>query len=81
MSAAEDSRLDSAVVAALYLDHGEELKRFLLGLLNDSQLAHDVLQATFTKMIERGHQTKQESRMAWLFRVAYHEAMAVRRRQ
>ena len=81
MAAAEDNRLDSAVVAALYLDHGEELKRFLLGLLNDSQLAHDVLQATFTKMIERGHQTKEESRKAWLFRVAYHEAMAVRRRQ
>lgn len=81
MAAAEDNRLDSAVVAALYLDHGEELKRFLLGLLNDTQLAHDVLQATFTKMVEHGHLTKEESRKAWLFRVAYHEAMAVRRRQ
>ena len=69
------------MVAGIYAEHSEDLKRFLLGLLRDSQLASDVLQATFVKMLERGHETKEESRRAWLFRVAYNEAMLFRRRQ
>lgn len=81
MAAADEGKIDPAVVAALYVEHAEPLRRFLLGLLGDSQLAGDVLQAAFTKMVERGHETRAESRKSWLFRVAYHEAMAVRRRQ
>jgi RNA polymerase sigma factor (sigma-70 family) len=77
----EDGQLDPSVVAALYVEHGEELRRFLLGLLRDAQLASDVLQATFVKLVQRGHETRAESRKAWLFRVAYHEAMAYRRRE
>ena len=73
--------LDPTIVAALYVEHCEELRRFLLGLLRDPQLTADVLQSTFVKMAQRGHQSKEESRKAWLFRVAYHEAMAVRRRE
>jgi RNA polymerase sigma factor (sigma-70 family) len=73
--------LDTAVVAALYVQHGEELRRFLLGILRDAQLTADVLQATFAKMVERGHETQEATRKAWLFRVAYHEAMAYRRRE
>ena len=69
--------LDPSVVAALYVEHGEELRRFLLGILRDAQLTSDVLQATFVKMVQRGHETQEESRKAWLFRVAYHEAMAI----
>jgi RNA polymerase sigma-70 factor (ECF subfamily) len=81
LSLPENGKLNPATVAALYLEHGEELRRFLLGLLRDAQLAADVLQATFAKAIERGHETREETRKAWLFRVAYHEAMAVRRRE
>jgi len=78
---AEPGQLDPSVVAALYVEHGEELRRFLLGILRDAQLTSDVLQATFVKMVQRGHETQEESRKAWLFRVAYHEAMAYRRRE
>lgn len=81
MSLPENGKLNPATIAALYLEHGEELRRFLLGLLRDAQLASDVVQATFAKAIERGHETREETRKAWLFRVAYHEAMAVRRRE
>src|SRR5438552_16880369 len=77
----ETGHLDPSIVAALYVDHGEELRRFLLGILMDAQLTSDVLQATFVKMVERGHEIKEASRKAWLFRVAYHEAMAYRRRE
>jgi len=78
---ADAVKLDPSIVAALYMEHGEELRRFLLGILRDAQLTSDVLQATFVKMSQRGHETRQESRKAWLFRVAYHEAMAYRRRE
>ena len=39
----EQSQLDPSVVAALYVEHGEELRRFLLGILRDAQLTADVL--------------------------------------
>ncbi len=52
-----------------------------MGLLRDHQLAADVLQTTFVKLAERGHTSQEESRKGWLFRVAYNEAMLVRRRQ
>jgi RNA polymerase sigma-70 factor (ECF subfamily) len=73
--------LDAAVVAALYVEHAEELRRFLQGLLRDAQLANDCLQATFVKLVEHGSKTREETRKAWLFRVAFHEAMAYRRRE
>jgi RNA polymerase sigma-70 factor (ECF subfamily) len=81
VASAETGPLDPSIVAALYVEYGDELRRFLLGILRDAQLTADVLQATFVKMAQRGHETKEESRKAWLFRVAYHEAMAVRRRE
>jgi RNA polymerase sigma-70 factor (ECF subfamily) len=77
----DNSRLAAEVVAALYLEHAEELRRFLVGMLRDVQLANDVLQTTFAKLVEVGHTSREETRKAWLFRVAYHEAMAIRRRQ
>ena len=54
---------------------------FCSASLRDAQLTSDVLQATFVKMVQRGHETQEASRKAWLFRVAYHEAMAYRRRE
>ncbi|MBP85220.1 MAG: hypothetical protein CMJ64_00645 [Planctomycetaceae bacterium] len=81
LSAADDGKIDPAIVADLFEKHAEELRRFLIGVLRDGQLANDVVQAAFTKMVERGHETKEETRKAWLFRVAYNEALVVRRRQ
>lgn len=80
MSAGEPSRIDPTVVAALFEEHSGELRRFLAGVLRDSQLAEDAAQSAFTKMVERGHEAREESRKAWLFRVAYHEALVLRRR-
>jgi RNA polymerase sigma-70 factor, ECF subfamily len=74
-------QLNAEVVAALYVEHAEELRRFLQALLRDAQLAADCLQTTFARLVERGHETREETRKAWLFRVAYHEAMLFRRRQ
>lgn len=81
LTAAPEEKLDSAVVAGLYDEFGDELHRFLVGVLRDSQLASDAVQQAFVQMVEKGHATRAESRKAWLFRVAYNEAMALLRRQ
>jgi RNA polymerase sigma-70 factor (ECF subfamily) len=52
----------------------------LIGILRDPQQAADALQSTLVKAIEQGQTSAEETRRAWLFRVAYHEALATRRR-
>lgn len=80
MTAADHGPLDQAIVAALFAEHADELQRFVLGVVRDAALAQDVLQTTFTKLIEQGSGTRSESRKAWLFRVAFHEALDAKRR-
>ena len=81
MPAADYGKIDPATVADLYARYGAELLRFLVGLLRDSHLAADVVQTTFVKLAEHGQQSREDSRKGWLFRVAYNEAMLLRRRQ
>ncbi|MHC5537168.1 RNA polymerase sigma factor [Singulisphaera rosea] len=73
--------VDTARVAGLYESHGEELRRFILGVTRDVDTTNDVLQATFVKAVESGNTARVESFKGWLFRVAFHEALAARRRQ
>ncbi len=77
---ADDLKLDPAVIAALHQEYAEELRYFLTGVLHDGELAADVLQNTFSKAMEHGHAVQQPSLKSWLFRVAYNEAMLIRRR-
>jgi len=81
LTAAEHGKIEPAAVAELYAHYGPELRRFLVGLLRDSHLAADALQATFVKLAEHGHKAREPTLKSWLFRVAYHEAMWLRRRQ
>jgi len=70
-----------ARVAALYEAHAAELKRFVLGVVRDPETAGDVLQSTFSKALEAGHAARPETIKGWLFRVAYHEALVLKRRE
>jgi RNA polymerase sigma-70 factor (ECF subfamily) len=76
----EPQTLSPEYVAAMVAAHGQELERFLLGVLRDSATAADCLQATFTKLLERGHESRPETRRAWLFKVAFQEAMLAKRK-
>ena len=68
------------LVARLYIQHAEELRHFLLGVQRDADLTSEVLQATFVKALETVHTSQEETRKAWLFRVAYNQALENRRR-
>ncbi len=81
MNEPDEKKMDPGVIAALFVEHAEELRRFLIGILRDHNTAADVLQITFTKAIERGHTAREETLKGWLFRVAYNEAIVVKRRQ
>jgi RNA polymerase sigma-70 factor (ECF subfamily) len=74
-------RIDPAVVAALHAAHATELRAFLWGVLKDNELAEETVQVTFGKLIEAGPAGPGESLKGWLFRVAYREALMLRRRQ
>lgn len=64
-----------------YAEHFSALRRFLLGMLKDEATANDALQTTFIRLLEKGHMVQEVSSLkAWLFRVAYNEAMLVKRR-
>lgn len=73
--------LARAAAEKLFVEHEAELRRFLAGVLKDDALAGDVLQAAFVKLLDRGGEVQEGARKAWLFQVAFREAMAVRRRQ
>ncbi len=60
--------------------YAEELRRFLWGVVGEASLVQDIVQIAFGKLVEVGHETHAESRKAWLFQVAYREALAQRRR-
>jgi RNA polymerase sigma-70 factor (ECF subfamily) len=68
-------------VASVYAGIADELRRFVLGVVRDPEVADDVMQATFVKAVEHGHEARVETSRGWLFRVAFHEALASRRRQ
>ncbi len=74
-------QLDPADVAELYAQHAAELSAFLTGVLRNADWASEALQSTFVKAAEVGHTAQRETIKGWLFRVAYNEAMLLRRRQ
>jgi RNA polymerase sigma factor (sigma-70 family) len=78
---ADIGRIDAGRVAALYQEHGAELRRFVLGVTRDPDLTGDVIQMTFAKAVEQGHTARDETLKGWLFRVAFHEALTARRRR
>lgn len=67
-------------IAPLFAEISAELRRFVLGVTRDPDLVDDVMQATFLKALQRGHEARAETARGWLFRVAFHEALAQRRR-
>ena len=74
-------QLDPADVAELYAEHAAELRAFLTGVLRNADWAAEALQSTFVKAAEAGHTAQRATIKGWLFRVAYNEAMLLRRRQ
>lgn len=72
---------DQAALNALFDRHETPLYCFLLGVLRDSHQAEEALQETFVRALERLDGVDPEHLRGWLFTVAYHQAMLLRRRE
>jgi len=68
-------------LAELYREHQSGLRLFLLGLVRDAAEADEVLQQAFLKLLESWHMVEPQTAKGWLYTVAYHEALARRRRR
>jgi RNA polymerase sigma-70 factor, ECF subfamily len=73
-------RLTTGAVAALFAEHGADLLAYLTGVLRNHDLAAEALQNTFRRVLEVGHTARPESIRGWLFRVGFHEGLAMKRR-
>jgi RNA polymerase sigma-70 factor (ECF subfamily) len=80
LTTADHGQIDPATVTALYERYADELRLFLTGVLRNADLAAEALQNTFAKTVESGHTAHEESFKGWLFQVAFHEALLLRRR-
>jgi RNA polymerase sigma-70 factor (ECF subfamily) len=57
------------------------LFQFLVGILRDHHQAEDALQETFVRALKRLDGVAPDHLRGWLFTVAYHQALLMRRRQ
>src|SRR5207253_10240597 len=72
---------DAAALDLLFERYETPLYCFLLGVLRDPHRAEDALQETFIRALERLDGVDPEHLRGWLFTVAYHQAMLIRRRR
>ncbi len=77
----DETPLEPQMIAGLYVQHADALRAFLWGVLRDTQLVQDALQAAFAKLLEHGGGVAPAARKAWLYKVAYNEAPVLRRKQ
>jgi RNA polymerase sigma-70 factor (ECF subfamily) len=78
MDATEPNRID---IEAAWHQHSDSLHWFLMGVLKNEAQVADARQATFLKLMEqKGGLRKAASVKAWLFQVAFNEAMLVKRK-
>jgi RNA polymerase sigma factor (sigma-70 family) len=73
-------RLDAAEIHAIYERWHTDVRRFLMATTGDAELAAELLQATFSRLVEAGHAARPESMRGWLFKVAHNEFRLSRRR-
>jgi RNA polymerase sigma-70 factor (ECF subfamily) len=71
---------DEQALDALFARHEAPLFQFLVGMLRDHHQAEDALQETFVRALERLDGVDPGHLRGWLFTVAYHQALLLRRR-
>ncbi len=74
------SKLDRAEVEALWDQHASGVRHFVLGVLRDADQADEALQQTFVTVLEQGHAAAEDTQKGWIFKVAFHHAMQLKRR-
>ncbi|MEQ8790757.1 MAG: RNA polymerase sigma factor [Pirellulaceae bacterium] len=71
---------DPLWLAELFTNHQPGLRRFIVGVVRDRSVAEEIVQSTFAKAAESAAELEPRSVKAWLYRVAFHEAISFKRR-
>ena len=79
--ASRDASEPNAGLANVFREQRLPIQQFLLGMLRNRADADDALQQVFLKLVENWSTMRLETAKSWLFTVAYHEALTVRRRR
>jgi RNA polymerase sigma-70 factor (ECF subfamily) len=72
---------DEHALEVIFARYEDPLFHFLTGILRDHHQAEDALQETFVRALERLDGVDGDHLRGWLFTVAYHQAMLLKRRQ
>lgn len=72
---------DDSALTAIFARYEVPLFQFLLGILRHHDQAEDALQETLVRALERLDGVDDNHLRGWLFTVAYHQAMLIKRRQ
>src|SRR5260370_41218269 len=72
---------DSDALELLFARYEAVLFQFLVGMPKDHHRAEDALQETFVRALSRLDGVDPDHLRGWLFTVAYHQAMLVKRRE
>lgn len=72
---------DETALTAIFQRYEVPLYQFLCGILRDHHLAEDALQETLVRALEHLDGVADNHLRGWLFTVAYHQAMLVKRRR
>jgi len=78
--ASEQPRLDADAVHTIYERWHTDVRRFLLATTGDADLAEELLQAAFGRLVETGQAVRPQSVRGWLFKVAHNELRLWKRR-
>lgn len=72
---------DDRALSEIFARYEVPLFQFLVGILRNHHQAEDTLQETLVRALERLDGVDGNHLRGWLFTVAYHQAMLVKRRQ
>lgn len=81
MNSGESKQLDSTTLTQWHAQYYSRITAFVFGILRDKTLTEEAVQTTFTNAFTAGGNVQHGSEKAWLFQVAYNEAMIVLRKQ
>ena len=73
------SDLNPSGIERAFRRYQQDLRNFLLAILRNADDAADALASTYAKLVEHFSEINADSVRPWLFRVAYNEAMLIRR--
>lgn len=81
MAPAEDPDNERRELSRLFQQYAEELRTFAFGLVRNSAVADDLVQAAFVKLAHLWKTIDSAKIKAWLFQVVFNEAQLWRRKQ